>query len=264
MPFVTVNDKPIYYESVGTGEPLVLIHALLMNGRMWSDQVAAFSDKYRVITVDLYGYGKSKLTDVRVLDYVADIKGLLEALGITKTHLVGISMGSMEAQRFALTYPNMVEKLVLISTGSAGFDYPESAEDWWEEFITAVKAHDFIHAKMVFAAAFINGHHYPATEAMKARAHALMDEYDFKHFLDDTLLRKEYDITLAGYKAYTTPVLILAGDNEPPNQMVVEASQFLAQQFPNAKCVVIANAGHFINWQQPEAFNRAVLDFLAG
>ena len=172
MPFVTVNDKPIYYESVGTGEPLVLIHALLMNGRMWADQVAVFSEKYRVITVDLYGYGKSKLTDVRIVDH-------------------------------------------------------------------------------------------PADDAMKARANAMMDEYDFCHFLDDTLLWKEYGAVADRLNAITCPVLVMAGDNEHPNYLAVETAEYVASKFPNAKKTIIANAGHFINWQQPEAFNRAVLDFLA-
>ncbi|MCL4254946.1 MAG: alpha/beta hydrolase [Anaerolineae bacterium] len=262
MPFVTVNDKPIYYESTGTGKPLVFIHALLMNGRMWSDQVAYFSDQYQVITLDLYGYGKSKLTESRIMDFPEDIKGFLDALNIEKAHIVGLSMGSMQAQSFALTYPNRVDKLALISTGSAGFDYPDEAEAWWTEFITAVKARDFTTAKHIFTRTFVDGHRNPARDEVKSRTQAMMDDYDFVHLLDDTLLWKEYDITLAAYKAYTAPVLVVAGDDEPPVHKVVEASQFLATQFPNAKCEVIANASHFVNLDQPETFNRVLKAFL--
>jgi pimeloyl-ACP methyl ester carboxylesterase len=263
MPFVTVNDKPIYYESVGTGEPLVLIHALLMNGRMWSDQVAVFSEKYRVITVDLYGYGKSKLTDVRIVDHPADIKGFLDALGIEKTLLLGLSMGSIQALCFALENPDMVKKLALISTGIDGFEYPDSAEEWWHTFIGAVKGGDLPLAKKTFSEAFINGSHYPADDAMKARANAMMNEYDFCHFLDDTLLWKEYGAVADRLNVITCPVLVMAGDNEHPNYLAVETAEYVASKFPNAKKSIIANAGHFINWQQPEAFNRVVLDFLA-
>ena len=264
MPFLTINNKPLYYEISGTGKPLLLIHAMLLNSQMWADQVAEFSKVYQVITLDLYGFGKSKLTDEKIVDHVADIKGLLDALGIEKVYLLGLSMGSMEVMKFAIQYPQRVEKLMVISTGAAGFDYPDNAEDWWQSFITAVKANDFAQAKTIFEQAFVNGSHYPASDALKARTRAMMDEYDFRHFLDDTLLWKEYSIDLEGYQKVTCPVLVMAGDNEPPHYMVVEASQHLVKHLPNAQLAVIPNAGHFINLQQPEAFNQSLDGFLKG
>lgn len=264
MPFLTINDKPLYYEITGTGKPLLLIHAMLLNSQMWADQVAEFSKSYQVITLDLYGFGKSKFTDVRIVDHVADIKGLLDALNIKKVNLLGLSMGSMEVMKFAIQYSQCVEKLMVISTGAAGFEYPDNAEDWWTEFITAVKAHDFDRAKVVFAHAFVDGSHYPASDALKSRTRAMMDEYDFQHFLDDTLLWKEYPIDLEGYQKVTCPVLVMAGDNEHPHYMVVESSQHLVKQLPNATLSIIPNAGHFINLQQPEAFNKALWAFLNG
>ena len=87
-----VNDTCLYYEVAGTGPPLVLIHGFTLDTRMWDDQFEAFSKHYRVVRYDMRGYGQSALP-VLGEDYshVDDLRALLDHLGITKTHVIGLS-----------------------------------------------------------------------------------------------------------------------------------------------------------------------------
>src|SRR5215216_7930834 len=87
-----VNGTRIYYEAAGEGEPLVLVHAGIADSRMWEGQIAAFAERYRVIRYDLRGFGKTEMVE-GPFSHHEDLRGLLDFLGVRRTHLVGCSMG---------------------------------------------------------------------------------------------------------------------------------------------------------------------------
>jgi len=118
-----VNDINMYYDVHGDGFPLVMIMGFLGNADLWDPRMLpALSDKFKVITFDNRGAGRTDLSDkefsIRLL--AEDTVGLMDVLNVPKAHVLGISMGGMIAQELALNYPGRVEKLILCSTFCGG------------------------------------------------------------------------------------------------------------------------------------------------
>jgi len=116
----SVNGTQLYYETLGEGHPLVLIHGGYMDRRMWDDQFHAFAKHYRVIRYDVRGFGKSELPPVPYADR-QDLFDLLNYLGVEKTYLLGLSLGGIIAIDFTLEHPTMVDALILVGSPVPGF-----------------------------------------------------------------------------------------------------------------------------------------------
>jgi 3-oxoadipate enol-lactonase len=120
MPYLQVNDIELYYESYGSGDPLVLIGGLGMAVSEMQPLLKAFDEAgYRVIAADNRGAGRSAKPagPYTIGQMAADVAGLLTRLGVERTHVLGISMGGRIALALALDHPNLVDHLVLASTG---------------------------------------------------------------------------------------------------------------------------------------------------
>src|SRR5581483_1490815 len=124
--FVEINGARLYYEVAGEGFPLVLLHAGIADSRMWDEQFAAFAQRYRVVRYDWRGYGRSVIPAGPFAQH-AELSELLQHLGIARTHILGLSYGSMISLDFTLAYPEMVEKLVLAAPGVRG-DQPSAEQ----------------------------------------------------------------------------------------------------------------------------------------
>ena len=133
------NGIDINYEIEGDGPVVTFSHSLACNLSMWDEQVRALKGRYRVLRFDTRGHGQTGApAGAYTLEQLADdLKGLLDGLAITATHFVGLSMGGMIGQIFALKHPAMVQSLVLCDTTSR---YPAAAAPIWEERIKAVGA----------------------------------------------------------------------------------------------------------------------------
>lgn len=118
MPTVQVNDIDVYYEIHGEGEPVVLIAGLNSDHTLFRGVLPQLAASYQVIVFDNRGVGKSGKPDIPYsIDMMADdTAGLLDALGITRAHILGVSMGGRIAASLALRYPSLVKSLVLVST----------------------------------------------------------------------------------------------------------------------------------------------------
>ncbi|MFZ0660538.1 MAG: alpha/beta hydrolase [Candidatus Binataceae bacterium] len=115
----SINGISIAYRDRGSGAAVVFVHGHPFDQSMWDPQLAALSWKYRTITLDLRGYGKSEVPNVNattVETMAADIKSLLDHLGIQKTVVVGLSMGGQVAMAFADLFPERLAGLVLAGT----------------------------------------------------------------------------------------------------------------------------------------------------
>ncbi len=113
-----VNGIKISYELKGTGFPILFIHGFGSKKEIWKPQIIELSEKFRTISLDLRGTGKSERPNYpyTMEIFADDIKGLLDYLEIKSIHLIGRSLGGMIAQNFVLKYPTYVDKLVLITT----------------------------------------------------------------------------------------------------------------------------------------------------
>jgi pimeloyl-ACP methyl ester carboxylesterase len=130
--FAEVNGIRLYYESAGSGPPVVLVHGLGLSGDMWRYQMPALAERHRVITVDTRGHGRTSKPPgpYEMSMYVEDVRQLLDVLGVDKAVLIGLSMGGGIVQCFGLAHLERLIALGLISTGNhAGhFCYREQPE----------------------------------------------------------------------------------------------------------------------------------------
>ena len=121
MPYAETNGIRIYYETRGGGDPVVLIGGLGSTLESWSVQVPLYSERFRVITFDNRGSGRSDKPDhpYTIEQMADDVAGLLDFLEIPKAHFVGKSMGGMVAQWLGIKYPERVDRLVMGCTSAS-------------------------------------------------------------------------------------------------------------------------------------------------
>jgi len=263
MSIIQAGKLKIHYQEAGTGEPLVLLHGLGSNSRSWRYQLAGLAQSFRVLAWDAPGYGLSD--DLLVEDeanfsmagFAHALAAFLDALQIDQAHIVGHSMGGVLALEFYQRYPARVKSLVLADTNRGGGAKPQA-----EREATLQRR---LHALATQSPAQI----------AQARAPGLLSPHaDAALVADVTSIYAE--IRSAGYRLATlgldranhsdllaqvnVPTLILCGELDtltPPAE-----SEILAQNIPHADLKFIPRAGHSSNQEQPQVFNRLVLDFL--
>ncbi len=260
--FIDLNGATFYYEVAGAGEPLVLVHAGICDSRMWDEQFALFAQSYRVVRYDLRGYGRTPAVD-GPFAHDQDLYTLLQHLGVTKTHLVGCSMGGSVCLDFALAYPAMVSRLMLVGSTPSGY----KASHPWPAQIQAVNSAlddgNFAQAAELEVQIWVDGvgrtpEQVPAMIRERVR---IMDTIA----LQNEMLELGQPEPLAPPAAerlheLLRPTLLLVGDLDQPR--ILEAIEFMAERLPNGRKVIIPGTAHLPNLEQPEHFNELVLGFL--
>jgi 3-oxoadipate enol-lactonase len=258
MPQVSVEGCEIHYEEFGTGEPVLLIHGLGSRLEDWELQVPLFSQKHRVIAVDLRGHGASAKPPgpYSMSLFARDVRGVLEAARTGPVHVVGLSLGGMVAFQLAVDAPETVRSLVIVNSA------PEVVP-------RTLREHFALQARRWVLALF--------GLRTLARRVALMN---FPR-PDQAVQREQLAVRLAAndpaaYRATTNaiigwsvadrihsircPVLFITGDHDYTPISLKEA---YAAKIQGARVSVIVNSRHVTPVDQPETFNRMVLDFLA-
>jgi 3-oxoadipate enol-lactonase len=264
---VHANGQDLYYEIHGDGPPLVLLMGIGYDSSLWTlAQVPALSTQFRVMLVDNRDAGRSSkaTSSYEIADLADDLAGLLDALGIPRTHLLGLSMGGMIAQEFALRHPDRLDRLVLAGTGAAPARSAVDPIQIW----TWVKANDatgdvFGGQQFVslFSAAFLRNH--PAVqdtaELLASNPYPMSPEAYGRQAA--AYLRFDALDRLA---AITAPTLVVVGEQDllTPPWIVRE----LADAIPDARFEVIRGDGssHVMPIERADDFNRLVSDFLSG
>lgn len=121
---VEVDGTRLYYEQAGHGSDVVLVHGSMLDLRMWDDQFVSLAEHFRVLRYDLRCYGRSPCGDAEFA-HRDDLAALLERLGVDHAFIVALSMGGAVALDFALTHPERVRALVLVSSGLSGYRMPD-------------------------------------------------------------------------------------------------------------------------------------------
>lgn len=255
---LTANGIEINYIIVGEGPVVTLSHSLGCNLSMWEEQVKALSRRHRVLAFDTRGHGQSGAPPDRYsLEQMAeDFRGLLAGLGINETHFVGLSMGGMIGQVFALAHPRMVQSLTLCDTTS---QYPGDVWPLWEERIKTVEAKGM--EPMVeptlqrwFTAGF------------RARRKDVIDRV--RAMLLGTPPRGYVGCCHAVPKINETarlgeircPALVIVGEEDPATP--ISMAKTMHASLPAAELAILRSASHLSNMEQPEEFNRVLLRFL--
>ncbi len=257
----TVNGIETYYETHGKeGAPwLVFSHSLACSVRMWDGEVARQKDRYRVLTYDTRGHGQSAApAGPYTLEHLADdLHALLENLGISKPHFCGLSMGGMIGQTFALKYPGVFQTMTLADTTSR---YPAEAAPLWRERIRIAQTKGMEPlVQPTLERWFTEPFRKSQPEAVK-RVASLIVRTPVNGYAGCCAAIPKINVT-SRLKEIRTPTLVICGNDDPatPPAMARE----IQENIPGAKLALIPQAAHLANIEQPEAFNRALADFLS-
>src|SRR5437763_2505934 len=251
MPSIDRAGVSIHYEVHGPADapPILLSHGYGATCRMWDGQVAAFADRYRLVLWDMRGHGQSgDPSDPALYSQalpVGDMAAVLDACGIERAIIGGLSLGGVMSLAFHLAYPERVRALMLFDTGP-GFRNPEARREWNER--AEARARELEEKGLAQsgggAETRLGGHR--SAQGLAGAARGMLAQPDSS--LIDSL------------PSIAVPTLVLVGSED---RHFLGAADYMAAKIPGAQKVVIPDAGHAANLDQPEAFNRAVSNFLA-
>ena len=253
MPFCKATGVKIYYEVAGQGPPLVFVHANPFDRRLWTYQVARFSQQFTTINVDIRGYGFSEKpeTQFTLEDMADDIAGVMKQESAERAIIVGCSVGSGIALLFGLDRPEMVDGLVLVGGSSRGGGSIQTRIDGYTS--GDLRGYRLKHMRELFAPGF------PET----AHGQWVMNLFDEN---SDTLsgdsiaqifrARAGCNMTprLATIKA---PTLVINGAHDGS----LASGRETTSGIDGARQVVIPNTGHACSIEDPGAFDEALITF---
>ena len=268
MPKARVNGIDLYYEEHGQGAPLVFVHEFAGEAKSWDPQIRFFSRRYRAIAYNARGYPPSDVPDdpgaYSQQQAADDIRGLLDALSIAKAHVCGLSMGGYASLHFGLTYP---ERALSVVVGGCGYGSVPGDRETFKKDVE-LTAQRFEKDGMAAAAEFYS--RGPTRVQFIDKDPKGWQEF---HDMLATGSAKGHMLTLRGVQLtrpsvfelgdrmekMDVPTLVVTGDEDEP---CLEPALFMKRKIPTAGLVVMPKAGHTINLEEPDLFNRVVLDFL--
>jgi len=258
-----INGIDFNYVATGKGEPLLLIHGHPFDHTMWYPQVVAFSDKYKVITPDLRGYGKSSLpaTETRFADYARDMLLLMDHLGIKNFHLGGLSMGGQIIMEMVHQAPERIQSLIFADT-FASLDTPEVKQGRYDTADRLEKEGMDAYSDEVIYKMIMPEH---VSSMPTVAGHVIKMMKGTSPLAAVTALRaraKRIDYLNKVLPHISVPTLVIVGRQDEFTP--VAKAEEMQQKLEHCKLVVIEDAGHMPNLEHPEEFNKAVLTFLAG
>ena len=267
MPESIVSGADLYAVSRGDGPALLLLHGFTGSGASWDHHVDVLASRFRTVTVDLIGHGRSAAPDdperYRMDRCVVDLAAVLDRLGIGRAAGLGYSMGGRVALHLALAAPERVAALVLESASPGIADPAErAARVRADEELAAFIEREGIEAfvdRWERQPLFASQHRLPAATRQALRASRLANR---PRGLANSLrgmgtgTMEPVHARLADLRL---PVLLITGALDAK---YVTLSHAMAEAMPDARLVIVPDAGHTVHLEQPEAFDAAVLDFL--
>ena len=248
----------LFYEVSGAGEPVVLIHAFSVDRRMWAPQIAVLEKRFQVVRYDLRGHGNSQ-GPVGPYAPHEDLRSVLDALGIGKATLIGLSAGSTLAIDFAIAYPSRVARLILSSPGLNGH-VPSQPLTWTQPVFKAAGSGDAVGAARLWADTPIMALRNDLSAAPVVRELVMSNVGLWKFRTNPAQPLSPPAIgRLAEVKA---PTLVILGEQDLPH--IKDIAGLLVKGIAGARLATIAGAGHITNIDARDAFNQAVELFLAG
>lgn len=248
MAFLTRDGVRLYYEDHGDGSAVLLTHGYSSTSQMWRGQVAAFKGRFRIIVWDMRGHGESDYPDDPSLystsHTVADMAALLDECGLERAVIGGLSLGGYSTLAFHRGYPDRCKALLLCDTGP-GFKKDEARLAWNDR---ANQRAELLEREGLAAL----GESAEVKQARHRNAAGLA------HAARGMLAQDNVDVinTLPGIDK---PTLVVVGENDTP---FLAATDYMAAKIPGSRKVVVPNAGHSSNMDNPDDFNAALGSFL--
>jgi 3-oxoadipate enol-lactonase len=261
---VTTNGAQLSYQTAGTGEPFLLLHAGVADSRMWDVQFETFAQYYRVITYDLRGYGNSKMPDLPFAHH-QDLTALLDHLEIESTHLLGASAGGAVALNFALEHPERVRTLSLAGAAVDGYRFTDrSTLERWEEAGTALEEEEYEQAAEIESEMWLAGPNRNLSqldpELRKLLQDMLLRRYDISPDEDQENEQELQPPAVSRLDEVEAPTLVLVGNQDRADILTI--ADMLTEQVPDAKQTIISGTAHLLNLERPDLFDQHVLGFV--
>jgi 3-oxoadipate enol-lactonase len=252
----------LYAEVAGEGPAVVLVHEGICDSRMWDREWQEWSPSFRLLRVDLRGFGNSPL-EPGPFAQARDLIEALEAHGMERAALVGVSLGGRVALEVALARPDLVSALVLVAPGLPGHEWSQELRDAWAEEEAAFEAGDLDAAVEASLRTWVDGPRRrpedvdPQVRArvgeMQRRAYELaVGVEDEEELLVDDLAQKLGEIQV--------PTLVLVGEEDQPDMHAI--AERLEREIPGARRATIAATAHVPSLERPREFDELVLPFL--
>jgi [ribosomal protein S5]-alanine N-acetyltransferase len=249
-----VSDGLLPHRDVGSGSPVVLLHAFGLDNRMWAAQVAALRPYHRVVVPDLPGFGPQG-AERGEFSPAQEVFRLLAAKSLGPVHVVGVSYGGAIAADLAVSHPEAVKSLVLID---ALLGEP-AAIDGWATCVDQAMRGDLVGARDAWLQAEPFRHSGGSAE-MRAEFKQMVDAYKCGHWRGTVQTRWEQPKPKPLLERVRCPSLILVGEKDSPTfQGMAKA---YAATVPGARLIQLEGLGHMAPMEGPERVNKLLLDFL--
>jgi 3-oxoadipate enol-lactonase len=254
-----IDSLELAYDDVGSGLPVVFLHAFPLNRTMWAPQVSALVERCRCLAVDLRGFGESSKTPPYSMEqYADDLAHLLEQLHVDKVVLVGCSMSGAIALSFWRRHRTRVRALVLVGA-RAGVDSDETLSRR-RHLIHVVREQGSIavaNAQIATLVGATTREKQPDTYDAVHRMAAVSPVEGIVGALEAMMLRPDSTSTLP---TIDVPTLVIAGDED--TAVPLREAQLIHQQIPGSRLETIEQSGHLSNLERPAAFNHVLTEFL--
>ena len=266
---VVVNGADLTYTEQGAGPPVVFVHGAVGDLRFWEPQRDAFAKRHRFVAYTFRYHGTAPWPDdgKQYSDetHAADLASFISALKAGPVHLVGLSYGGKLAAMVATRQPHLVQSLTLAEPSLFALlaDQPEGKpvlEAWGKQFqpiAAAVKAGDLVGATK-FLAAVVTGEPVEKFDKLPQGLRQIL--LDNARTLGALFANPEATVPCESLRALKIPTLVIRGERTP--QIFVKTNEAVTRCVAGSRSVVITNASHAMSYDNPAAFNQAVLAFL--
>ncbi|WP_137289695.1 alpha/beta fold hydrolase [Natronorubrum halophilum] len=269
MAELSLDDGTLWYETRGDGQPLVCIHGGWMNGQAWTPQVERFADEYQVITLDVRGHGRTAATEPNRYSielFTDDLEALFSELDLEEPILCGLSLGSMVVQEFLDRHPDRAAGAILGGAvrSMPPMDLPSGMKPFLSPLPALTTSLSMTGTKATFRSMLSSirattGEQWLSvnpdvrTTAMEAVGDISRDEFR-------KVFGALYRYEPSSLSHVETPTLVIHGEQEAP--LVKRQGRDLVSEVTGGEHVELADSGHLVNQDRPNAFNSATAAFL--
>lgn len=249
MPTLNRDGVKIHYEVHGEGPAILLSHGYSATCRMWDGQIEAFKNRHRVIVWDMRGHGQSDYPDDQNLYSealtVEDMKAILDACGVDRAIIGGLSLGGYMTMAFHLAHPERCRALMLFDTGP-GYKKNEAREEWNSMAIARAERLEKEGLAALGPSDEVRMAQHRSADGLARAARGMLTQVDSR--------------VINSLETIGVPTLVLVGAED---KNFLNAIDYIAKKIPGSTKVVIPEAGHAANLHQPEKFNEAMEQFIS-
>jgi pimeloyl-ACP methyl ester carboxylesterase len=269
MPTIRTDDGvELYYEEAGSGTPLVFVHEFAGDIRAWEPQLRFFARRYRCVAYNARGYPPSAVpTDPAAYSQdraTDDVAAVIQALGLGPAHVVGNSMGAFATLHLGLRYPHLARSL---TAAGVGYGAAPGKRDQFRAEVDATANRIAAEGMAVMSGIYGRGPTRLVHEEKDPRGYAEFLAQLAEHNTQGSALtmrgvqreRPSLFELEEQFRKLRLPTLVVCGDEDDPT---LEPGLFLKRTIPTSALLVMPRCGHAMNLEDPDGFNRALLDFI--